>query len=207
MRESELFDRSCFVIKIKGYTFHNSYIPRDVCEYLGPVTSQSRITLDEDRLRSYRKEHGEYTGKHEDEITFVNSDGCEVGIVGHETGIEVFILSVAGGVAASIAYDLIKRIVRSFTRSIRKENERYPTEHDFDLANILLIKRRYSIRLGQIEKRSPTEFEAVYSLEAESELTLLGSIIESESTQEMDGDVLKMIKANDLEYLLEDKKE
>jgi hypothetical protein len=130
--ESELFKRSYFVLKIKGYTFHNFYIPKDVSMILGDTIKQGEIILDEDFLQVYRKEHFEHPRT---DIAFVKIDGSVVAIVNHETGIEIFIISIASGIAASIIYDIIKKIITSFIRSIKKENERYPTDFDFNTAD------------------------------------------------------------------------
>ena len=201
MKESELFDRSLFVLKIKGYTFHNYSIPKNVCRSLGDVTETVPIMLDDDRLRSYRKEHSEYMyiGR-EDEVTFVHADGFDIGIVKHETGIEAFVVSIASGIAASIVYDIIKNIVASFIKSIKKENKRFPTEHDFNTADILLIKRKYSIRFGQIHKQNPTEFETCYSVDEELSISLVKSIIENDNLETSSKDVIDIIKSHNLEY-------
>ncbi len=204
IRESELFNRSLFVLKIKGYTFHNYYIPRKVCTNLGDVTKSVPIILDEDCLRSYRKEYSEDT-KNADEVTFVHIDGSEVAVVRHESGIEVFILAVASGITASIVYDIIKKIVTSFIRSIKEENERYPTEHDFDTADILLIKRKYSIKLGQIHKRNPVEFETYYAVDEQLSVKLLKSLIENDNLETIDKDVIEIIRSQNLVYKEEKK--
>ena len=199
--EKELFNKSVFVLKIKGYTFHSREIYEDVCHSLGKIKEKTTIDLDYNDLREYRRQHGEYKWKNADEVTIINlnSKNYDIAIARHESGAEIF-FSIATGIAASVLYDIIKAAIKAFKESIEKQNKRYVTELDFEAAEILLIKKKYTIKIGVINKITPNEFKVVYYLDDERELQVIKSFIINDTLSKNNKAVIEIIAQNNLIY-------